>query len=139
MGQAVPTLSVLAGDEVPSLLGAGIRVEGFGGREVGGPKPVGSVISQHNEELQEESHGHGEHQGQPGGAGCLVSLHPRGDRGAAALPGEAAWPLRMPCQPRCLYLHDFIGPDAGVKLQTLHLGYVGAQAAMLACRRVSTP
>lgn len=35
--------------------------------------------------------------------------------------------------PECLYLYNFIGPDAGVKLQTLHLGNVGAQAAMLPC------
>lgn len=53
MGQAVPTLSVLAGDEVPSLLGTGIWVEGLGGGDMSGPKPVGSVISQHDEELQE--------------------------------------------------------------------------------------
>lgn len=53
MGQAVPSLSVLAGDEVMSLLGAGIWVESFSGREVSRPKPVGSIVSQHNEELQE--------------------------------------------------------------------------------------
>lgn len=38
-----------------------------------------------------------------------------------------------PGSPECLYLHDFIGPDAGVELQALHLGDVGAQAAVLSC------
>lgn len=48
--------------------------------------------------------------------------------------------LPCPRDPECLYLHDFIGPDAGVELQALHLGDVGAQAAVLSCggsRRVS--
>lgn len=53
MGQAVPSLSVLARDEVPSLLGTGIRVEGLSSREVSCPKPICSVISEHDEELQE--------------------------------------------------------------------------------------
>jgi len=53
MGQAVPSLAVLAGDEAPSLLSTGIGVEGLSSGEAGGPKPVGSVISKHNEELQE--------------------------------------------------------------------------------------
>ena len=37
-----------------------------------------------------------------------------------------------PC-PECLYLYNFIGPYAGIKLQTLYLGNVGAQAAVLPC------
>lgn len=53
MGQAVPPVPVLAGDEVPSLLSAGIRVESLGGGEAGSPKSVGSVIAQHDEELRE--------------------------------------------------------------------------------------
>lgn len=53
MGQAVPPVPVLAGDEVPSLLCAGVWVESLGGGEAGSPESVGSVIAQHDEELGE--------------------------------------------------------------------------------------
>lgn len=53
VGQAVPSLPVLAGDEFPSLLGAALRGDGLAGGEPSGPEPVGSVIAQHDEELWE--------------------------------------------------------------------------------------
>lgn len=118
MGQAVPPISVLAGDEVPSLLSAGIWVENLCGRDAGSPKSVGSVIAQHNEELWER---------------------PEVSSRQSRIPSIPAsqWSSWDCCaahrSPEHLYLHDFIGPDTGVELQALHLGNVGAQAAMLPC------
>lgn len=97
MGQAVPSLPVLAVDKVPSLLSTGIWVESLGGGKASSPKPVGSVISQHDEKLQESptvtvsTRASREEQG----AWC-----PCITQGAAAPSGEAAWPLSTVCQPQ---------------------------------------
>lgn len=50
----------------------------------------------------------------------------------SSLAHKNAVPTPKPCS-ECLYLHNFVGPDTGVELQTLHLGNVGAQAAVLPC------
>lgn len=104
VGQAVPSLSVLAGDEVPSLLGAAVRGDGLGGGEPSGPEPVGSVISQHDEELWESPMVMASPRASrrvprswrapepAGGAGFPVFLHPEGGCGAAALTEEQPGP-----------------------------------------------
>lgn len=118
MRQAVPPIPVLAGDEVPSLLSAGIWVEDLCGRDAGSPKSVGSVIAQHNEELWERP--------------VISSRQSR----IPSIPASqwSSWGCCTPTETLShLYLHNFVGPDTGVELQALHLGNVGAQAAMLPC------
>lgn len=109
MGQAVPPIPVLAGDEVPSLLSAGIWMEDFCGRDVGSPKSVGSVIAQHNEELWERP--------------AISSRQSR----IPSIPASqrSSWGCcAAQRSPVHLYLHNFIGPDTGVELQALHFGNV---------------
>lgn len=152
VGQAVPSLSVLAGDEVPSLLGAAVRGDGLGGGEPSGPEPVGSVISQHDEELWESpmvmasprASGRSRIPSAPASRGRLWGCCP--DRGAAwplstPRPALSASPAQFHCTPECLTCTISLDQTlvSSFRLCTLEMLEPRLRCCPAGSRRVSTP